>query len=140
MNKRFRNIFSVILSVIVLVSSNGIVLASHSCISKHETEVSVFRISGCCSKDKTNCHSRLSGEIVMTKKCCQLNLTFHRVDVSSPVYKIQPVRSFKMYAKELVGFPVSVFFSEEAPFSFIKITPVIQSGSSFLHSIRLLRI
>ncbi len=92
MNPRFKNTIALLLSVAILVSSNGIVLAAHTCFSKAETKVSLFKATGCCSTEKLNdlnehhadgCHDSIG-----PKKCCQLSLSFHKVDVSSTVLKL----------------------------------------------------
>lgn len=83
MKSFFRNSLAVILSAIMLVSSTGVVLGAHSCFSKHGTEVSLFVHKGCCSAEKSTCHSKHSEESAFTMECCQLKITYHKVDVSS---------------------------------------------------------
>ena len=88
MKSRLKKIVAVILGVVILISSNGLVLASHSCFSKSETDVSLFSHKGCCSNKKKNCHSLPSQENTYTKKCCELRISFHQVDISSFLEKV----------------------------------------------------
>ena len=88
MKARLKKFISLLLGVIITISSGGVVVASHSCLKKPGTEVSLFQHKGCCSKGKKNCHSASSPGQAFTKKCCQLTVSFHKVDVSSlPVKK-----------------------------------------------------
>lgn len=88
MKSRLNKIVAIILGVVILISSNGLVLASHSCFSKSETDVSLFSHKGCCSNKMKNCHSLPAQENAFTKKCCELRISFHQVDVSSFMEKV----------------------------------------------------
>lgn len=140
MNKRIKNSVAVFLSVIILVSSTGVVLAAHNCFSKAETEVSLFRHKGCCSNEKKDCHSKPQKENSFTKKCCQLKITYHKIDVSSPLVKFSSVSDLKLLPVKQISFSPIIFSTDISSCFLNKAPPFIRAGVSLLHSIHTLQI
>jgi hypothetical protein len=139
MKSRTKNILSIFLSLVVLVSSNGIVVAAHNCFSQHKTEVSLFS-KKCCSKEKEQCHSKPAMEDTFAKKCCELKITYHKVDVKAPLVKNASIQHLNLFSNP-ISFSSPSFFSDNISISsFNKAPPCIRSGVALLHSIGLLQI
>ncbi len=139
MKSRFKNIVSIFLSLVVLVSSNGIVVAAHNCFSEHKTEVSLSTIK-CCSKEKETCHSKPAAENAFTKKCCDLKITYHKVNVNTPLAKTISIQQLNLFSTELLFSSVLIFFQNISASVFNKAPPRIHSGVSLLLSIGTLQI
>jgi hypothetical protein len=139
MKSRYRNILSVFLSLVVFVSSNGVVVAAHNCFSNHKAEVSLFE-GKCCSREKEKCHSKPVIEHTFTKKCCELKVSYHKVDVKTPVFKSISIQSQNLFSHELLFSAVSSFSGCSFSTDFNKAPPFISSGVSLLHSICTLQI
>ncbi len=139
MKSRFKNIVSIFLSLVVLVSSNGIVVASHNCFSQHKTEVSLFE-KKCCSKGKEQCHSKPVTENAFAKKCCDLKITYHKIDVKTPLAKTISIQQLNLFPAELLFSSVLLFSQNISASFFNKAPPLIHSGVSLLLSIGTLQI
>jgi hypothetical protein len=138
MNKSSKNIFSIVLAFLVFISSNGIVLSAHRCLSNQKTEISFFH-KKCCGKENKSCHSSPSGNS-LSKKCCELKITYHKVDVKTPLVKNVPVFNPYLFSN---AFPLSSSdFSDHytSGLEFNKEPPVTLRGISFLYSVHTLRI
>ena len=126
-----------ILALIILVSSNGVVLAVHTCLSKAATEVSLFGNKGCCSENKS---CRDKGErSVVSAKCCNISFSFHKTDVSSVPQKssFTPGNfSFPAYAIQDL---FTLRFSSAFSIASLKAPPGI-SGKGLLRIISIFRI
>lgn len=86
--QKLRKVFSVVLTLSILLSSSGVVLAVHTCFSKFHRNVSLFQDgSSCCSKQKTNCHK--TPDEAVSKACCELKFSYHKVDISSLIQNQQ---------------------------------------------------
>jgi len=139
MKKHFKKRIALLLSVIVLVSSNGIVVSAHSCFSSHSTEVSFFNQDNCCSKEKKKCHSKPVDENTIRKSCCNIVVTFHRLDISSQVVKTTALNFTDSFSSVLFSGSLPALrnfcslFESKAP-------PLIRAGVSLLHSIHTLKI
>jgi hypothetical protein len=138
-NSRFRKYISALVAVVILISSNGIVLATHSCFSKAETKVSLFSHKGCCSQKKKNCHSTThSSEKKISSNCCRLTISYHKSDVNSIVKHA--------FSTELNFFPVqnihASLFSPDFFYStfYLNKVPPKLSGRTLLSSISTLQI
>lgn len=81
MMRVFRSGFAIFMALGILVSSSGLVLAAHTCLTSSKTEVSLFKHHGCCAKQKKSCHEITTKET--TGKCCNLKVSLHKIDVSS---------------------------------------------------------
>ncbi len=138
MKSRFSKIVSVFLGAIILISSNGIVLASHNCFSKPGTEVSLFEHKGCCSKGKKNCHAIPVKETAFTKKCCQLTISFHQADVSSLLVKTSLIHVD--YFTQNFSIPNLLFSKNYSETLFFKKTPPKPAGRTLLSNISILLI
>ncbi len=57
-------------------------MAVHYCSMKASKEISLFQDNSCCS-DKEKICEKNSTEKVQTKKCCDLKVTYHKVDIST---------------------------------------------------------
>ena len=138
MKSRLKNIVAFFLGVIILLSSNGIVLATHSCFSRPGTQVSLFSHKGCCSKGKKDCHRIPAGENTFTKKCCQLKISFHKVDVSSFLSKANLIHVDAIAQHfSISDFPFSKNYTE---LLFINKSPPKPAGRALLCHISLLLI
>ena len=140
MKNLLRNSLAVLLSAIILVSSTGVVLAAHSCFSKHGTEVSLFVHKGCCSTEKSTCHSIHSEESAFKRECCQLKISYHKVDVSSPVVKNFSLPDLTLFSTPLFNFSSEKFDDRSSSCTFNKAPPLLTGGLSFLYSTHLLKI
>ena len=138
MKPSIQKLISVFLGLIILVSSTGVVLASHSCFSKPGTDVSLFSHKGCCSKGKMNCHADPQKETSFSKKCCQLKITFHKVDVSSILLKSNLVQADCLpLAFSTIDFSFTNNFSETR---LLNKAPPKPAGRELLTAISLLQI
>ena len=138
MKRKLNKALAIFLGVIVLISSSGVVLASHQCFSKPETDVSLFSHNGCCSKKKKKCHALPVCEKAFAKKCCQLTITFHKIDVSSIDHKVNIL--------SLTSFALPVPFNREVNAKgvrqscFLNKAPPKPAGRILLTNISLLQI
>ena len=139
MKSRSKNIISVFLALIVFVSSNGIVVAAHNCFSGHKTEVSLFE-KECCTKGKEKCHSKPAEENTFTKKCCELKITYHKIDVKTPLAKTSSIGHFNFFPTQLLFSSASLFPGDIFSFVFNKAPPLIHPGNALLISISTLQI
>ena len=140
MKSRSKNILSVFLSLAVLISTNGIVVAAHNCFSQHKTEVSLFS-KKCCSKEKEQCHAKpVTKENTFTKKCCELKITYHKVDVKIPLVKNVSIQHLNLFSNHTLYFSFPSFPDNIPSSSINKAPPYIFSGVTLLHSIGLLKI
>ena len=88
-------IISLFLSLSIFISSSGVVLASHICLLRPVTKVSLFSANSCCKKSSSSCHSKHSTESTFEKRCCLMKISFHQVNVSAIVKShISLVKSF----------------------------------------------
>jgi hypothetical protein len=116
MSRVSRNIFSVLLSVIVLITSNGIVLAYHTCLKNSNTNVSLFQNKSCCGKTKKSCESTERKSV--KSNCCVSSFSYHKVSVNTvpqgkqfagadviavPVFTLVSLPAFNSF-----GFPIPV--------------------------------
>src|SRR3569832_1684288 len=86
MGKVSKNIFYVLMAVIVLITSNGIILASHTCLKNSNTKVSLFQNKSCCGKTKKTCESTETKAV--KSNCCNSSVSYHKVNVNTvPVQK-----------------------------------------------------
>jgi hypothetical protein len=110
MSRVVRNLLSVLMAVIVLVSSNGIVLASHTCLKKSNTTVSLFKSKSCCSKTKKPCES---GETKSVKaRCCVSSVSYHKVNVNTVLVQRH------VFLAQMLAAPVLTILTSQ-PFSVI---------------------
>jgi len=139
MKKHIRNKIALILSVIILVSSNGVVLSAHSCFSSHVTKISLFGHKGCCSGEKKKCDTNPSSENTFHKSCCSFAVTYHRVDVSSPVVKIGNFSCPSLFPEHIISFS-RISFLRSFVLKNTQTPPLIAAGTDRLHAISLLKI
>ncbi len=139
MKRTFKNITSVFLALIVFISTNGIVVAAHNCFSNHKTEVSLFH-KKCCSKEKEQCHSKPVNENTFSKKCCEIKISYHKVETNTPLVKNISVKNLNLFSSEILFSSVTPFFSQALAFCSAKAPPLISSGISLLLSIGTLQI
>lgn len=85
----FKRILAIVLATVVFVSSGGVVLAVHICSKNSSKEVSFFSNETCCSK-KTSC-SNSDFQKILKKNCCNLKITYHKVDISSINSEVAPL-------------------------------------------------
>jgi len=75
------------LAFVVFISSGGVVLAVHYCSMKASKEISLFQHNSCCSDTPKTCEKN-NAEKVQAKKCCDLKVTYHKVDMSTIISAI----------------------------------------------------
>ncbi len=85
----FKRILAIVLATVVFVSSGGVVLAVHICSKNSSKEVSLFSNQTCCSK-KAPC-SNSDAPKNFKKNCCNLKITYHKVDISSINSEVIPL-------------------------------------------------
>jgi len=138
MKKGLRNIVAFLLTASVLFASTGVVVASHICLKKKKSDVSLFESKSCCSNHDKGC-----GPVpVLKKNCCQFSISYHKLEVNS----ITKVSSEASGCSFSVAYPVLIpglsFLQEEVngsvdpPF----IRRLLPGSKNFLHSIHSLLI
>ncbi len=98
--KALRTIISLVLTATVLLASNGVVLAVHTCFTAKTTAVSLFHHGACksekkqASKRKADCCSRKknksSGDHV-SSSCCVETISYKKSELSGTVDVTGPV-------------------------------------------------
>lgn len=126
-----KRILAFSLSLVIFVSSGGVVLAVHYCSKNTTKDVSFFSNKTCCKKN-FSCERAPSPKLIK-KKCCDLKVTLHKVDISTFLSEKQqidlPGSSFDllldpaMHTKFVVE---SFVLSNKAP-------PFFIGGKSFLN-------
>jgi hypothetical protein len=139
MKKEFKTFLSILLAASVLFASTGIVIASHICLKKQIADVSLFESKGCCAMH----HERCSTIPVVKKKCCQLSVSYHKLELNTETKS--PTTFTKI---SIPGFVIDVpspvlsslantFTSSDDPPVSLRLLP---GSKNFLFSIRLLLI
>ncbi len=82
--KKAKRFLALVLSLVILISSGGIVLAVHYCSSKADASVTLFVAKSCCSQKDVPCDGSKS-QHSFKNNCCELKISYHKVDVSSVV-------------------------------------------------------
>jgi hypothetical protein len=116
------------MTVVILITSNGLVLASHTCLKKSDTTVSLFKSKSCCGKTKKSCES--SEQNSLKSNCCVSSVSYHKVSVNSlPLVKqVIEMHLFTALVADFLTTPVSVAASA----SVIAKPPLLHSGGSDL--------
>jgi len=137
MKSRAKHILAFFLAFTILISSSGVVLAMHTCLSSSKKQVSLFEHRGCCSKSNKGCHK--SPSTGLKAKCCELSISYHKIDLNASVLKYD----FSLTA-DLISEPFSkaAIFSDNAVFSVVsnKAPPQLRGGTDFLYGIHRLLI
>jgi len=135
-----RKILSLFLTLAILVSSSGVVLASHICLAKPVSHVSLFTSEDCCSKKSKSCNEHPAPVASFEKKCCLMKISFHQVKLNGQV------KSFTFFNYSFITSPVhSVFSCCDTLRSVLRSLafrgpPVIFTGSGLIHFIHSLLI
>lgn len=136
MRRRGRSIVSFFMGVIILITSNGIVLASHTCLKDSKTSVTLFKNKNCCGKINSTCDS--TEKKSLKSNCCLSSVTYHKTDVSTV-----PVQKPAIHSYFLNSIPAwRIIFSSPlfgSQFS-IQASPLITGGSDLLNLISIFRI
>src|SRR5262245_33148600 len=77
-NRMVRKIIALLLSFIVLVSTTGVVMATHTCLAGSVRNVSLFEGKNCCQEENTPCQDPGSREEHIAARCCITEFTYHR--------------------------------------------------------------
>ena len=137
MKSRTKHILAFFLAFTILISSSGVVVAMHTCLSSSKKQVSLFEHRGCCSKSNKGCHKSPSTGLKV--KCCELSISYHKIDLNASVLKYD----FSLTA-DLISEPFSKaeIFSDNAVFSVVsnKAPPQLRGGTDFLYGIHRLLI
>jgi hypothetical protein len=139
MKKGLKIILSCLIAASLLFASTGVVIASHICFKKGKSNVSFFENESCCSKHENSC----SEVPVVKKKCCQLSISYHKLEVNSltkPSSKVTGV--FFIIPSSIILISDSVSLLNVAPPSAKYSDPLrlLPGSKNFLYSIRLLLI
>lgn len=132
MMNSIRRFLAFFLTLTILVSSTGVVLAVHTCFISSKKQISLFQNKSCCSSHSKNCHSKPASSL--KAKCCELSISYHKLDVVSNTIKYQHLDSD-------TGLPLVLFSALTKPqHSFTKIylnkaPPESRGGIEFLYSI-----
>ena len=120
-----------ILSLVVFISSGGVVLAVHCCSKNPDKQVSFFKNNSCCNKKSSVCNSKNIKD-GLKSKCCDSKISYHKVDIasiSSEIHNIDFQNSIIQVLELREDFvPVAQFnfnFSNKAP-------PFYRGGKTFL--------
>lgn len=132
-------IIAFILALVVFISSGGVVLAVHYCSKKTNKEVSLYNDHSCCSQKSKSCDSK-NKDHLFKNKCCDLKVTYHKIDISSIFSEIQPLiltcNLFSDFNFQSYLFPSAFYFCQLTN----KAPPFYTGGKSFLHISQLLLI
>jgi hypothetical protein len=130
MGRNLRNTVSVLLAVIILITSNGIVLASHTCLKKSTTTVSLFQSKSCCGKAKMNsCDSRKTDSV--KRNCCLNSTSYHKTTVST-LPAVKSLVQSALPVTSLLRVPVNFTTAIIGLVSSIKPPPLITEGRDLL--------
>jgi hypothetical protein len=103
MKTLLHRIFAFFLLVVFMISSSGIVLASHFCHKAAVKEVYLFENTGCCSK-KMPCE-KPEQPAGVSSHCCFTEYSYHKADIASPTLKMNgkqvPDPAFNSLLQEL---------------------------------------
>jgi hypothetical protein len=72
------NIKLILLALILLISSNGISFYTHLCSISNKVNFSLNSSDPCNEKNKNNCCSHESEQII-EKECCKMNFVFFKI-------------------------------------------------------------
>lgn len=137
MNSAFRQVFAFLLATSILVSSSGVVLAVHTCLSSSTKQISLFEHKGCCAKTKSVCHK--APKTGIKTKCCELTISYHKIEVNASVLKYSiplQVDFFSLPEFSVPEFPVTAFQTS----SLNKAPPDVRGGTALLFSLHRLLI
>lgn len=137
MKIRMKHILAFFLAFTILISSSGVVVAMHTCLSSSKKQISLFEHKGCCSKSNKGCHKTSSTGL--KAKCCELSISYHKIDVNASVLKYEISLSADLISEP---FNTTTFFSDNTLFSVIsnKAPPQLRGGTDFLYGIHRLLI
>src|SRR5690349_8314534 len=133
MKKGFKIVLSCLLAASVLFASTGVVIASHVCLKKNKSDISFFESKSCCSKHDKSC----SKVPVLKSKCCQLSISYHKLEVKSAVKSSSSLENISISVTDAeIAYPE--FSSFEKPLSSSDHPPanlrLLPGSKSFLHS------
>ena len=74
---------AILIALAVLLASNGLVIAVHTCFVSGTVDVSLFKSNDCCSGDSVECNEGSDLQTVVSPKCCKLELDYHKIQVVS---------------------------------------------------------
>jgi len=123
-----------LLTLAFLVSTTGIVLASHRCLASAQQTISLYSHTGCCGKDNS-CEKLPADEDQLASRCCVTEFSFHKIDISSAVPEHPSQDAVVLTGAVPVQFILNVptdngmqVFSDHSP-------PLLQGGKTLLISI-----
>lgn len=137
MKSRAKHILAFFLAFSILISSSGVVVAMHTCLSSSQKQISLFEHKGCCSKSGKGCHKTSTSGL--KAKCCELSISYHKIDVNASVLKYEISLTADQISEP---FKSTTFFSDNALFSVVsnKAPPQLRGGTDFLYGIHRLLI
>jgi hypothetical protein len=109
MKKGLRTFLSVLLAASVLYASTGVVIASHICLKNKKSDISLFESKSCCKNHDKGC-----GPVPVNKKnCCQLSISYHKLEVNSVTKISTEVSGFSFSVAYPVSIPGLSFLQQE---------------------------
>ena len=118
MTKAFKRPFIFLIAFIILVTSNGVVLAIHTCLFTSDKSVTLFAEKSCCDAEKKSCNDK-SDCNDLTSACCKSEIAYNKISspfllskITAPVVD-QVVFTFPVIAKQEDVF--EVIFATMAP-------------------------
>jgi|GEM_PF-4491182 len=134
----FNKSLALLTAVSFLVSTMGIVLASHLCLANDHKSIALYANTGCCTEAEEDCDNPEVCTDEVSPVCCVTEFSFHKIDASStiPVQDVKTTADFHNLVPSLFSWnntPDDCFsdFSEHSP-------PPLPSGKLFLLSIHCL--
>ncbi len=76
--KQIKRTLALLLALTVLVSSGGVFVMIHTCLSAKKTEVSLSGEHKCCSSEKSD-----SNQCNINMKCCKVDFQYHKLNIVS---------------------------------------------------------
>lgn len=111
MKRRLAKFISFFLIGATIFASTGVVIASHVCSTLKKSDVSLFENKGCCGKNGKHCSSIPSQQKSIKKNCCQLSISYHKLNVSSTLQTGQT---------DVIAFP------QETAFAFVQTQTLVK--------------
>jgi hypothetical protein len=133
MKQVLKRSFACLLAFVVLVSSSGVVVAAHTCLSESKTDVSLFQAKGCCASHEKACTEPVRNGTHLVGKCCQLTISLHKINVTVSSVKTQSSSPDATVISIPAGQAPSLFSANVLSSFFNKAPPDRISGVAFLH-------
>ena len=134
----FNKSLALLTAVSFLVSTMGIVLASHLCLASDSRSIALYANTGCCTATEEDCDNPERCVDEVSPACCVTEFSFHKIDASSTI-PVQDVKTTAVFHSLVPALFFGNNDSNEGSFVFSEHSPpLLPSGKLFLLSIHCL--